>query len=263
MAGRYWWAKLMFDFFDKLEIRQLRSNPTVSGDLVCIVSLRIQLACLQSDGFIPFRRICPTIEDEIALSLSEDKETVKTALGWLETMGWATKTNQGYLVSFLDYGSEGESAARMRRARAKKNQIPSHCDATCRHIVTTEQTRQEQEKTREEQQQRELVEKYGVPKTVKALLREGHDQAKIGHALLLLDSAKTKVRNPGAWLRRAVEENWTDAEAEKKEAARKENAEIAAAAREAMVKERKEMDSEPITNDFLKKALKRLENEEL
>ncbi len=117
--------------------------------------------------------------------------------------------------------------------------------------------RTEHNNNRIEQQQRELIEKYGVPKTVKELLREGHDQAKIGHALLLLDSAKTKVRNPGAWLRRAVEKNWTDAEAEKKEAARKENAEIAAAAREAMEKERLEAGCGTVTNDFLKEAMKR------
>ena len=111
--------------------------------------------------------------------------------------------------------------------------------------------RTEQNDNRIEQQQSSLVKKYGVQKTVEALSQAGHDQAAIDHALLLLSVAK-KVRNPGAWLRRAVEENWADAEAERKEAMRRENEAITAAAREAMEKNLKKSDEAENLSTFWK-----------
>lgn len=120
---------------------------------------------------------------------------------------------------------------------------------------SVEQTRQD--KISKEQQQEikteRIVEKYNLKNIIVTLISEGHEQAAINHALLLLNSSKTKVRNPGAWLRAAVEGNWTDAEAERKEAARKENAEIAEAAREAMENDLKEAGQEELTTYWKEK----------
>lgn len=119
-----------------------------------------------------------------------------------------------------------------------------------------EQTRIDKISKEQQQKTEQIIGKYGVRKTVDTLRKEGSEEEAIVRALLLLASAK-KVRNPGAWLRRAVEENWTDAEAERKEAMRRENEAITAVAREAMEKERLETEREPINDDFFEKALKR------
>ena len=123
---------------------------------------------------------------------------------------------------------------------------------------SVEQTKQD--KISKEQQQEikteRIVEKYNLKNIIVTLISEGHEQAAINHALLLLNSSKTKVRNPGAWLRRALEEGWTNSEMERKEAERKENEAITAAVREVMERERRQAEEEITTPEFVD-ALKR------
>lgn len=146
-------------------------------------------------------------------------------------------------------------------SRLIKDNSGKYCllEASRRSPGELPRNRTEQNDNRIEQQQKaeQIIAKYGVKNTVKALRKEGHEEEAIDRALLLLSSSEKKVRNPGAWLRAAVEGNWTDAEAERKEAERKKNEEITEAAREAMEKERLETEREPVENDFLKEAMKR------
>lgn len=220
MAGKkYYWAKIMANFFDRLEIRQLRAMPGGIGEILCLVAIRIQLSCLQDDGEIRYKGVCGNIEEEIALGIMEDQKNVELALNWLQKRGWAVKTEYGYNVAFLDFGSECESAERVRkfRSRTQKNELEAanihktlQCNACLRHNVTTE-TETEQKTEKEQQQQEDetehIIEKYRVQKTVEILASQGFSEQKINTGLLLLAAAKN-VKNPGAWLRKAVEQDW-------------------------------------------------------
>lgn len=160
---RYWWAKLFFNFFDRLEIKQLRANAAVNGDLICIVCLRIQLACLRTEGIITYKGIGATVEEEIALIINERQDIVEKALRWLVSMGWATRLQNGYEVNYLEYGSESASAERQRRRRERLKLESGvadihktlQCNGTSRDIVTTEDIAEEISDEISEQQQQQ------------------------------------------------------------------------------------------------------------
>ena len=255
MAKRYYYVKLDENFLDDVNIRRLRS---IAGGLEYVICyLKLILRTIRTGGLIEIIEGADMV-DEIALLINEPIKNIKFTLKYLEKYGLIQIHEMILSVNYSmeNVGSEADSTRRVKDYRRRQRAL--QCNAKCNEVVTINRTREETEK----EQQQCLIETFGLQKTVEALSHEGHDQAAINHALLLLNAAHN-VKRPGAWLRRAVEEGWTDPEAERKEAERQENEAITAAAREAMEAERKEMDSEPITNDFLKKALKQHEKEEL
>lgn len=270
MEKRMWWAKLVRNFFDRPEIKLLRRQP--GGDTICLICLQIQLVALDTNGVIHYQGFGANIEEELSAVIDTAPNYVKLAFAFLKRVNAAEEVEDGYLISLLPFGSENYSAERVRKYRAKKKyevdnakiQKALQCNVTPRYNVTPRTTTTDKETDIDKQQQEieQIVVKFKVQSTVNTLLQEGRSIDEVNDGLLLLNAAHN-VKRPGAWLRRAVEEGWTDPEVERKEAERQENEAITAAAREAMEAERKEMDSEPITNDFLKKARKRHEKEEL
>ena len=127
--------------------------------------------------------------------------------------------------------------------------------------------REQQHKENNIEQQQEIeqiIVKFKVKPTVKALLREGRsiDEVKAGLLLLLnavnnVKDTANSVKNPGAWLRRAVERGWTDSEAERRKEARLENEKITASALKAMEEERKQAEAEEITTPEFIDAMNR------
>lgn len=250
MAKRYYYVKLDENFLDDVNIRRLRGIAGGSEYVICY--LKLILRTIRTGGMIEIIEGADMV-DEIALLINEPIKNVKFTLKYLKKYGLIQIHEMILNVNYSmeNVGSEADSTRRVKEYRRRQRAL--HCNALCNEVVTINRTREETDI----EQQHCMIETFGLQKTIEALSQEGHEQAAINHALLLLNSSKTKVRNPGAWLRAAVEGNWTDAEAEKKEAARKENAEIAAAAREAMEKERLEAGCGTVTNDFLKEAMKR------
>lgn len=111
----------------------------------------------------------------------------------------------------------------------------------------------------EEQQQdkiEQIIKKYKVQKTVAVLAKQGYGKEQIEAGLMLLNAAKN-VKKPGAWLRRAVEEGWTNPETDREREARRANEAAAAAAREAREQDREEAVKEGITAPYLKAALQK------
>lgn len=118
---RYYWLKLKEGFFDDKNIKFLRRLP--DGDKLTIIYLRMQLYSLKTEGVINYSGILPTCEEELALALDEDIESVTSALNALVKLKlveiWDNKTI--YMAAMQDFiGSESSSAERVRRHREAK-----------------------------------------------------------------------------------------------------------------------------------------------
>lgn len=126
MAKRYYWLKLMEDFFDDKYIKALRKLP--DGDALVIVYLKMQLKSLKTEGIIKYDKILPSAEEELALILDEDVNIVRLTISALSNMGlieiW--DDDSFYMAAMQNLiGSESDSAQRVRKHREIKAQIES------------------------------------------------------------------------------------------------------------------------------------------
>lgn len=135
---RYYWLKLYDTFFDNKTSKFLRKLP--DGDKILLIYLKLQLKLLKSEGVFVYEHLCETIADEIALMLDEDVNTVKLLLAALEK----TKTieffdKDTFMLSEMQdlIGSEGSSAARVRKHREKYKMLQCNIPVTeCNDDVT-------------------------------------------------------------------------------------------------------------------------------
>ncbi len=128
---RYYWLKLYDTFFDNKTSKFLRKLP--DGDKILLVYLKLQLKLLKSEGVFVYEHLCENMAEEIAMTLDEDVNIIKLLLSALEK----TKTieffdeNTFMLSEMQDLiGSEGSSAARVRRHREKYKMLQ------CNNLVT-------------------------------------------------------------------------------------------------------------------------------
>lgn len=120
---RYYWLKLMDDFFDSKYIKILRKKD--GGDKNVIIYLMLQLRALKNDGVINFEQLMPTVEEEVAIEIGEDIEEVKTAIDALKSMNLVEVLEDGSIFmcvkeELLNYGSETTAAERQRKSRERR-----------------------------------------------------------------------------------------------------------------------------------------------
>lgn len=123
---RYWWLRLPEDFFQSKEIKYLKQKPN-GYKLVCIY-LGMMLASLRSGGTLTFEGMGDSPEEEIAVMLNEDVESVSIVTGFLKQYGlMIEKTSDRYFIPFVgeNLGSEGASAYRVREHRKRSGE---HCN---------------------------------------------------------------------------------------------------------------------------------------
>lgn len=117
---RYYWLKLMADFFNQPRIKKLRK--IAGGDTYTIIYLKMQLLSLKTDAILSFEGIENTFAEELALTMDEDPENVKVALKFLESQGMIEQLSETeYCLTETDklIGSESYSAERVRRYRER------------------------------------------------------------------------------------------------------------------------------------------------
>lgn len=117
---RYYWLKLMADFFNQPRIKKLRK--IAGGDTYTIIYLKMQLLSLKTDAILSFEGIENTFAEELALTMDEDPENVKVALKFLESQGMIEQMSETeYCLTETDklIGSESYSAERVRRYRER------------------------------------------------------------------------------------------------------------------------------------------------
>ena len=126
---RYYWLKLKEGFFEDRYIKILKVQT--NGYRVLAIYLMLQLKALKSDGILEYSRILPSHTAELAIEIGEPEEVVAEAIQQLVRCGlvelWGDDTV--FMTAkreIIDYGSEGASAERVRRARERRRAL--HCN---------------------------------------------------------------------------------------------------------------------------------------
>lgn len=121
MAKKYYWLKLMKDFFQQPKIKKLRR--IAGGDTYTVIYLKMQLLSLENDGQLYYEGIEADFAEELALTIDEDVDNVRFVLLYLKQQGLIEEINQGEYVlleAVKCIGSEVDSAERVRRFRERK-----------------------------------------------------------------------------------------------------------------------------------------------
>ena len=120
-SKKYYWLKLKKDFFSQKMIKILSTFP--KGDRMILTFLKIELHSLENDGYIYYENMLPTFEQELAIAIDEETETVKETLETLIRFGAIEKKdeNKYYITALEDcIGSETASAKRVREKKRKR-----------------------------------------------------------------------------------------------------------------------------------------------
>lgn len=123
MAKKFYWLKLMNDFFTQPKIKKLRK--IAGGDTYTIIYLKLQLISLKNEGKLYFEGIEENFIEEMALTIDEDPENVAVTVQYLLKQGLLEESsNDEYLLTEMQtlIGSETESAERVRRYREKEKE---------------------------------------------------------------------------------------------------------------------------------------------
>lgn len=165
MAKRYYWIKMQEDWLDGINERRLRRMT--GGDRLLIVYLKLILKTIRTGGIYEIAN-GDNLISELAILTDERPEDISGVLGVLGKYGAAEIYENGIKIDYVveRIGSEGESAERTRKWRAKikseKNiteiQDASHCDKD----VTSRDARCDTEQQQEEEQEKEQQQQYGV-----------------------------------------------------------------------------------------------------
>lgn len=121
---RYFWLKLHKDFFQRKEIKRLRK--IAGGDTYTIIYLKMLLRSIMSNGKLYFDGLEDDFASELALDLDEKEENVQITIQYLLKIGLLEMCSdeEYYLPDTKDStGCETAAASRMRRCRAKKEQL--------------------------------------------------------------------------------------------------------------------------------------------
>lgn len=151
----YYWLKLHKDFFERKEVKLLRM--TEKGELSVIIYEKMLLNALETDGVIYFEHLTETFEEELALALNEDVESVRTVIQFLTKKNLLTSVDDGfYIETFSEMvGKESTSTERVRKYRQRKKEETEkmlHETNETLHVTNcnTEKRREREEKSREE-----------------------------------------------------------------------------------------------------------------
>lgn len=134
---RYYWLKLMDDFFDSKRIKKLRKMA--GGDTYTIIYLKMQLLSLQKGGYLEYSGLEDEFYKEIALDIDEDEINVQVTIQYLLSCGLLqTADNIEYLMPFVqdNLGSETASTRRSRKSRENAQKaLQCNSGATERNIL--------------------------------------------------------------------------------------------------------------------------------
>lgn len=121
MAKKYYWLKLMKDFFQQPKIKKLRR--VAGGDTYTVIYLKLQLLSLENGGKLYFDGVEETFAEEIALTIDEDEDNVRFTLMYLKQQGLIEEVAEHEYVmpeTMARIGSESESAERVRQLRERR-----------------------------------------------------------------------------------------------------------------------------------------------
>ena len=157
MPKKYYWLKFQKDFFSSLRIKRLRR--LAGGDTFTIIYLKLQLLAMTSDGYLEFKGVGESFEDEMALDIDEDIDNVKITINYLLSCDLMKKVDEKYFLPYVaeNTGSETASAERVRNFRErqkvltqpKENGNALHCNTDVTEMKHFGNVEKEKEKEKE------------------------------------------------------------------------------------------------------------------
>lgn len=139
---KFYWLKLMDDFFLDKYIKKLRA--VAGGDTFVIIYLKLQLLSLQNGGLLKFDGVEETFADELALELDEHIEDVKITLAYLmlHKLIIASDIPNEYNLPKTQQliGCETQAADRMRKHREKNKKLEIRHDDNVNSNITNNVT---------------------------------------------------------------------------------------------------------------------------
>lgn len=117
---RYYWLKLMDDFFTSKRIKKLRK--LAGGDTYTIIYLKMQLLSLNHGGYLEYTGLEDEFYKEVALDIDEDESNVQVTIQYLLSCGLLQTTdNIEYLLPFVQDNLGSETASTQRSRKSRKN----------------------------------------------------------------------------------------------------------------------------------------------
>ena len=94
-----------------------------NGEAMILLFQRIMLYSLKTDGYLYYKKMLPTFEEELALGIDEKADLVKRLLDILITYDAVEKIDETtYFITMIEdgVGSETRAAERMRKKRSEQ-----------------------------------------------------------------------------------------------------------------------------------------------
>ena len=152
---RLFWLQLKNTYFNQLSQKKMRKQP--QGLEMQVIYLRMMLLSLDNKGYIFYQGVYDSIEEELSEEFNEPLELVKQTIDFLIENKMVT-TDQANDSLFIPEAlectiSEGASAERMRRKRARDKMSQSDGNVTDGDgNVTDGDTYKDKNKVREEKE---------------------------------------------------------------------------------------------------------------
>lgn len=121
---KYYWLKLMKDFFTQPKIKKLRR--IAGGDTYTIIYLKLQLLSIDNNAVLEYQEIENDFIEEMALTIDEDVENVKVTINYLIAQGMLENVDDHHYIlveTLKSIGSETSKAELMRKKRGIEKEI--------------------------------------------------------------------------------------------------------------------------------------------
>ena len=170
---KYYWLKLMKDFFTQPKIKKLRR--IAGGDTYTIIYLKLQLLSIDNNAVLEYQEIENDFIEEMALTIDEDVENVKVTINYLIAQGMLEKVDDhNYILveTLKSIGSETSKAELMRKKRGIEKEIVKNGNNVTKVLpdVTNCYTEIEKEKELELNKELELEKKKEKRETYVSIL---------------------------------------------------------------------------------------------
>ncbi len=129
----YYWMKFQKDFFKSLRIKRLRR--LAGGDTFTIIYLKLQLLSISQGGYLEYKHIFDSFEEEMAEEIEEELDNVRVTVGYLLQNELMVKEADSYFLPYAaaNTGKETASTLRSRECRLRKKEallLQCNSDAT-------------------------------------------------------------------------------------------------------------------------------------
>lgn len=138
---KYYWLKLMKDFFTQPKIKKLRR--IAGGDTYTIIYLKLQLLSIDNNAVLEYQEIENDFIEEMALTIDEDVENVKVTINYLIAQGMLEKVDDHHYIlveTLKSIGSETSKAELMRRKRGIEKEIAKNGNNVTKALPTRYQS---------------------------------------------------------------------------------------------------------------------------